>query len=129
MGLCDLLDIEVITNEEDRYVTHMKVTKDVLQPHGVLHGGVSAFLAENAASECITDHTDINKVHALGLELISTHIMPVFEGDTVETVATPLYKGGRIRVMKIEQFRLSDGAKFNTSQMTMYMKKVHKEQA
>ncbi len=126
MGLCDILGVEVVTNEEDRYVTHMKVTKDVLQPHGVLHGGVSAFLAENAASECITDHTDINQVHALGLELISTHIMPVFEGDTVETVATPLHKGGRIRVMKVEQFRLSDGAMFNASQMTMYLKKVHK---
>ena len=51
-------------------------------------------------------------------------LLPVYEGDTVETVATPVRDGGRVRVWKVEQFRMSDGQMFNTSQMTMYMKKV-----
>lgn len=125
MALEDILNIKEIENTPDKCVTHMVVTKDMLQPHGVLHGGISAALAENAASECCTRHSDINKVHFLGLEVSSTHLLPVFEGDTVETVATPVRKGGRIQYWKIEQFRLSDGALFNVSQMTMYAQKQH----
>ena len=96
----------------------------MLQRHGVIHGGISAYLAEHAASECISAHTDPVVSHALGLELTTTHLLPVFEGDTIETVATPVRDGGRVRVWKVEQFRMSDGQMFNTSQMTMYMKKV-----
>jgi uncharacterized protein (TIGR00369 family) len=125
MKLEQMLGVEVVESTPDRYVTRMKVQDFMLQPHGVMHGGISAYLAENAGSEAITHHSDISKEHALGLELTTTHLLPVFEGDTVETVATPIRKGGRIRFMKIEQFRLSDGEMFNVSQMTMYMKKVH----
>ena len=103
---------------------HTPVTADMLQRHGVIHGGISAYLAEHAASECISAHTDPAVSHALGLELTTTHLLPVYEGDTVETVATPVRDGGRVRVWKVEQFRMSDGQMFNTSQMTMYMKKV-----
>ena len=39
-----------------------------------------------------------------------------------KTVATA--RDGGSRVWKVEQFRMSDGQMFNTSQMTMYMKKV-----
>lgn len=124
MNLEAMLGVEVIESTPEKYVTRMVVKDFMLQPHGVLHGGVSAYLAENAASECITQHTDVNKEHGLGLELTTTHLLPVFEGDTVETVATPIRNGGKVRVWKVEQFRKSDGQMFNVSQMTMYMKKV-----
>lgn len=125
MKLADMLNVEVIEDTPDRYVMHTPVTEAMLQPHGVLHGGISAYLAEHAASECVTAHTDINKLHGLGLELTTTHLAPVFAGDTIETIATPIHNGGRVRVWRIEQFRLSDGVMFNTSQITIYMQKVH----
>ena len=124
MSLADILHIEIVEDTPECYVMHTPVTADMLQPHGVIHGGISAYLAEHAASECITAHTNPAVSHALGLELTTTHLLPVYEGDTVETVATPVRDGGRVRVWKVEQFRMSDGQMFNTSQMTMYMKKV-----
>lgn len=124
MSLADILHIEIVEDAPERYVMHTPVTADMLQRHGVIHGGISAYLAEHAASECISAHTDPSVSHALGLELTTTHLLPVLEGDTIETVATPVRDGGRVRVWKVEQFRMSDGQMFNTSQMTMYMKKV-----
>ena len=103
----------------------MLVTEDMLQPHGVLHGGISAALAENAASECCTEHYEDENFFFLGVEVSSTHLLPVKAGDTVKSVATPIRAGGRISQWKVEQFRLSDGELFNVSQMTMYGKKKH----
>ncbi len=123
MALSDLLGIELVESTPEKYVTRMLVTENMLQPHGVLHGGISAALAENAASQCCTDHYDSDKMFFLGVEVSSTHLLPVKAGDTVETVATPIRAGGRISQWKIEQFRTSDGELFNVSQMTMYGKK------
>ncbi len=123
MALSDLLGIELVESTPEKYVTRMLVTENMLQPHGVLHGGISAALAENAASQCCTDHYDSDKMFFLGVEVSSTHLLPVKAGDIVETVATPIRAGGRISQWKIEQFRTSDGELFNVSQMTMYGKK------
>ena len=123
MALSDILGIKLIESTPERYVTEMLVTEDMLQPHGVLHGGISAALAENAASQCCTDHYDSEKMFFLGVEVSSTHLLPVRAGDTVKTVATPIRAGGRISQWKVEQFRLSDGELFNVSQMTMYGKR------
>lgn len=123
MALSDLLGIELVESTPDKYVTRMLVTENMLQPHGVLHGGISAALAENAASQCCTDHYDNDKTLFLGVEVSSTHLLPVKAGDTVKTVATPIRAGGRISQWKVEQYRESDGELFNVSQMTMYGKK------
>ncbi len=125
MAFVDLLGIEVLESTPERYVMHTKVTKDMLQPHGVLHGGISAALAEHAASQVNTDHSDANEVHWLGVEVTSKHLLPVFEGDTVETIAEPLSLGGRIRQWEVKQYRLSDGKLFNVSHMIMYGQKQH----
>ena len=69
MALADILGIEVIESTPNKYVTHMLVTEDMLQPHGVLHGGISAALAENAASECCTEHYEDENFFFLGVEV------------------------------------------------------------
>lgn len=66
MALSDLLGIELVESTPDKYVTRMLVTENMLQPHGVLHGGISAALAENAASQCCTDHYDNDKMFFSG---------------------------------------------------------------
>ncbi|MEG2356635.1 MAG: PaaI family thioesterase [Clostridia bacterium] len=125
MKLCDMLGVQVVESAADRHVLHTPVTEAMLQPQGILHGGISAYLAEHAASEGVSAYCDAATQQGVGLDLTTTHLLPVFEGDTIETVATPIRNGGRVRVWKIEQFRLSDGEKFNVSQITMYMKKPH----
>lgn len=124
MNLAEMLGVVVVEDTPERYVLNTPVSDFMLQSHGVMHGGISAFLAEHAASECVTAHTNMQEVHALGVDLTSTHLLPIFAGDVAITVATPVRRGGRVQVWKVEQFRQSDGAMFNTSQLTMYLKKV-----
>lgn len=124
--LTDALGTEFIVDEPERLVMRTKVSDLMLQPNGIIHGGISAYLAESAANLCVMHHIEDPEHHLpVGLELISSHLLPVELGDTVETVATPVRNGGRVRVWKVEQFRMSDGELFNVSQLTMYVKKVH----
>ncbi len=46
----ELLDVEVIEASPEKVVLRVPVTWKVHQPYGILHGGVSALLAESAAS-------------------------------------------------------------------------------
>ncbi len=114
-----------VERTEDKVVLVTPVTDEVLQPQGILHGGVSAYLAESVASEAGNFALDREKEFVVGLDLTSTHLLPVQLGDTIRSVATPVRRGGRIQVWKVEQFRESDGALFNVSQLTTYVKRAH----
>ena len=45
-----LLDVDIVEATPERVVLRLPVTWKVHQPYGILHGGVSALLAESAAS-------------------------------------------------------------------------------
>lgn len=121
--LTDELGSEIIVDEKDKFVMRTKMCDTMLQPNGIIHGGISAYLAESAANLCVMHHVeDPEHMFPVGLELTSSHLLPVMPGDTVETVATPIREGGRIRVWEIKQYRMSDGELFNRSQLTMYVK-------
>lgn len=124
--LIDELGTEIVVNEKDKLVMRTKVSEVMLQPHGILHGGIAAYLAETAANLCVIDHTDPETQMPVGVELVSTHLLPVMPDDTIETVAEPIRDGGRVRVWEVKQYRMSDGGMFNRSQLTMYVRKVHK---
>lgn len=121
--LIEDLGTEIIVNEKNRCVMRTKVSDTMLQPNGIIHGGMSAYLAESAANLCVMSHVeDPEHIFPVGLELSSSHLLPVRAGDTVETVAEPIRNGGRILVWEIKQYRMSDGELFNRSQLTMYVK-------
>ena len=65
----------------------------------------------------------------MGLNLESTHLLPVHLGDTIETRARLVHGGGRTQVWAVEQARLSDGEVFNVSQLTVYIKRFKKKAA
>ena len=46
----ELLDVEIVEAGPERVVLRLPVNWKVHQPYGILHGGVSALLAESAAS-------------------------------------------------------------------------------
>ncbi|MDO5042057.1 MAG: PaaI family thioesterase [Slackia sp.] len=113
-----------VEREDGRVVMLTPVVEEMLQPQGILHGGMSAYLAESVASEAANFSLDMEKEHIVGLDLTSTHLLPVALGDSIRSVATPVRQGGRVQVWKIEQYRESDGALFNVSQLTTYTKRV-----
>jgi 1,4-dihydroxy-2-naphthoyl-CoA hydrolase len=102
-GVHELLGAELHELSPERVVMSVPVTGRVHQLFGVLHGGVSALLAESAASigGAISVAPDRRVV---GIEINASHLRSLREGTLVAT-ATPVRKGRTIQVWEI---RLTD---------------------
>src|SRR5580658_8917810 len=94
-----LLDVEVVEAGPERVVLRVPVTWKVHQPYGILHGGVSALLAESAASfgGALAAGPDRRVV---GIELNASHLRSVRDGHLTAT-ATPLRVGRSVQVWRI----------------------------
>jgi uncharacterized protein (TIGR00369 family) len=82
----------------------MQVVMDVDHRHhqhlGMLHGGVSALLAESAASLAAAMSVTLHPIIA-GVDLNATHLRPK-RGGTLLATARPLYRGRTTHVYGIE---------------------------
>ena len=95
----DLLDVEFLEAGPDRVVLRIPVNWRVHQPYGILHGGVSALLAESAASfgAALAAGPDRNVV---GIELNASHLRSVRDGH-LTAEATPIRVGRTVQVWRI----------------------------
>jgi uncharacterized protein (TIGR00369 family) len=98
-----VLDIETVEVSADRVVMSVPVTHKVHQPYGILHGGVSALLAETAASYGGSLSAPPGH-HVVGIELNASHLRPMREG-VLTAVATPIRRG---RTLQVWDISLSD---------------------
>ena len=73
-----------------------------MQPFGVLHGGITAFLAENLAS--IGAQVNSNWARVAGIDLNVNHLLSASIGETVIAKATPLRVGKRVQVSTVPNF-------------------------
>lgn len=90
--LVERLGIELLVAEPERVVARMPVAGNT-QPHGLLHGGATAALAETVGSVAATIHAGAGRT-AVGTELNATHHRSAREGYVTAT-ATPLHLGRR----------------------------------
>ena len=96
----DQLGIEVISATPEKVVLRVEVGPKVHQPYGILHGGVSALMAEGAAS--IGGAVSVGPDHiVVGTELNCSHLRSMTEG-TLTATATPFRKGRTVHVWGIE---------------------------
>jgi 1,4-dihydroxy-2-naphthoyl-CoA hydrolase len=96
----ETLGVRAVELTPDKVVFEVDVTPKVHQPMGLLHGGVSAVLAESAASmgaymNCSPDE------YAVGIELNISHLRARQSG-TVRATATPIRKGRAVQVWGID---------------------------
>ncbi|NMM15782.1 MAG: hotdog fold thioesterase [Cellulomonas sp.] len=84
------MGIELLEVSAERAVGTMPVEGNT-QPHGLLHGGASAVLAETLGSFAATAHAGPGRV-AVGIELNITHHRSARAG-TVTGVATAVHLG------------------------------------
>ena len=98
-GINELLGVEVLEAGPERVVMRLPVDWRVHQPFGVLHGGVSALLAESAASlgAALAAGTDRRVV---GIELSASHLRGLRDGHLTAD-ATPVRVGRTIQVWRI----------------------------
>lgn len=96
----DFLGIRTIEATSDKVVLELDVTSNVHQPFGLLHGGVSALLAEGAASVGGVLSVDAGQA-VVGTELNISHLRPMRAG-VITATATPIRKGRSVQVWAIE---------------------------
>jgi uncharacterized protein (TIGR00369 family) len=98
-GIHDLLDVEFLEAGPERVVLRLPVDWRVHQPFGILHGGVSALLAESAASigGALAAGPERNVV---GIELSASHLRGLRDGHLTAT-ATPVRVGRTVQVWRI----------------------------
>jgi uncharacterized protein (TIGR00369 family) len=99
-GIHALLDVQVVEARPERVVLRLVVNESVHQPFGILHGGVSALLAESAASFGGQINVEAGKA-VVGVELNASHLRSMRSG-TLTATATPVRIGRRLHVWSIE---------------------------
>ena len=87
-GIHELLDIEFVLVTPEKVILRLEVGPKVHQPYGILHGGVSALLAEGAAS-------------IGGGVSVSPDLRSMTKG-TLTATATPIRKGRTVHVWGID---------------------------
>jgi uncharacterized protein (TIGR00369 family) len=95
----DLLDVETIEAGPERVVMRVPVDWRVHQPFGILHGGVSALLAESAASLGAFLAAGRER-RVVGIELNASHLRSLSEGH-LTAVAIPVRVGRTVQVWRI----------------------------
>ncbi len=98
-GINDLLDVEVIDAGPERVVMRLPVDWRVHQPFGILHGGVSALLAESAASLGAALAAGPER-SVVGIELSASHLRGLRDGH-LTAEATPVRVGRTVQVWRI----------------------------
>lgn len=99
-GVHAALGIEMVEVTKERVIFRAPVTSRVHQPHGILHGGVSALMAESAASTGGTMHVGPGQT-VVGIELNASHVRSMSSG-TLTATAHPVRIGRRIQVWAID---------------------------
>jgi len=95
----ELLDVEILEAGPERVVMRLPVDWKVHQPYGILHGGVSALLAESAASFGGALAAEPGR-SVVGIELNASHLRSVRDGHLTAD-ATPVRVGRTIQVWRI----------------------------
>jgi 1,4-dihydroxy-2-naphthoyl-CoA hydrolase len=96
----DQLDIVVVEVTKKRVVMSVEVGPKVHQPYGILHGGVSALMAEGAASIGGAVNVGADQI-VVGTELNCSHLRSMSSG-TLTATATPIRLGRTVHVWGIE---------------------------
>src|SRR5208283_5723525 len=95
----ELLDVEVVEAGPARVVLRLPVDWKVHQPYGILHGGVSALLAESAASFGAALAAGPER-SVVGIELNASHLRSLRDGH-LTAEATPIRVGRTLQVWRI----------------------------
>ena len=94
------LGVEIIEMAPERVILSVPVGPRVHQPFGILHGGVSALIAESAASMGGMLNVADGKV-CVGTEISASHLRSMASG-TLTATATPIRVGRTMQVWRIE---------------------------
>jgi 1,4-dihydroxy-2-naphthoyl-CoA hydrolase len=91
-GLSELIGVEYLELGSERARGRFAVTDGVRQPHGIVHGGALAALAESICSRATYDAVSADGMVAMGQANQATFIRPIADGH-VNATATSRHRG------------------------------------
>ncbi len=94
------LGVYVVELTPEKVVLRVEVGPKVHQPYGILHGGVSALMAEGAASIGGAISVQPGEI-VVGTELNCSHLRSMSSG-TLTATAIPIRKGRTVHVWGVE---------------------------
>jgi uncharacterized protein (TIGR00369 family) len=110
------LEFDEITPE--RVLGHVPVRPEILQPYGLVHGGVFASIAESLASVGTAVGVMPDGNLAVGLSNQTSFLRPLTTGKAVHATATRLHRGRTTWVWDV-QMTDDDGRLCAISRMTI----------
>lgn len=93
--------LKVTAIEGDKMSAEMKVTEALLQPFGLMHGGVSCVLGESLGSVAAGMSLRDPNLTVVGQSLYALHLRPAHLGMTLLAEATPQHVGRRSQIWDI----------------------------
>ncbi len=100
-GLAKLLGIEYLGEKDGTARARVAVRPELLQPFGLLHGGVHSALAEMVASHATAEAVTGDGMAAMGQSVNTTFLRPITEG-AVHAEAIARHRGRTTWVWDVE---------------------------
>ena len=99
-GLADAIGVEYLELGSDRASGRMAVAEVVLQPFGIVHGGVYCAAVEAAASMGAAMTAAERGLATTGVNN-NTHYIRTVVGGRLDVVATPIQQGGTQQLWEV----------------------------
>jgi 1,4-dihydroxy-2-naphthoyl-CoA hydrolase len=93
--------LEILTVEEDSATAQVKVRPELLQPAGLVHGGVYATIAESLTSFATRKAVSADGRFAQGVSTQMSFLRPILQG-TVHAAARARHKGRTTWVWEVD---------------------------
>jgi uncharacterized protein (TIGR00369 family) len=117
------LNGELLDVDEDSLTLHITLSEAVLTPFGRLHGGISMFLAETAASTHACWGVDLEKKLPVGIEINGSHVAAAESGVVLAT-ARVLNRAKRLIVHDVDITMEESGQLLSKARVTNYYRNI-----
>jgi 1,4-dihydroxy-2-naphthoyl-CoA hydrolase len=101
VGFDRLIGLELVSVSEEEVRAQVKVRDDLLQPSGLVHGGVFAAIAESAASMATWIAVQPEGKTAQGLSNQTSFLRPIVDG-TIHAVGRRRHRGRTTWVWEVD---------------------------
>lgn len=115
----EAMEVRVESGDDEHLAITMPVCERVRQPAGLLHGGMTVFLMESAASMHACWGIDLAERMPVGVEINATHLRAVSNGS-VRAIARVVRRSRTMIVHLVEVYHVESGRLVSTGRATNY---------